>query len=58
MKHWTEETDWRRLSDVVADLKCRVDAAIAARDDFNGEAAHDDLIRAEWRLRQAERGKK
>ena len=58
MKHWSEETNWQRLSEVVANLKARVDDAIARRDDFNGEAEHDELIRAEHRLRMAERGRK
>jgi len=57
MKNWSEDTDWQRLSDVVARLKARVDDAIAARDEFTGETAHHDLICAEWRLRQAERGR-
>ena len=55
MKHWSEETKWQPLAAVVAKLKARVDAAIAARDEFTAEAAHDDLVSAEWRLRQAER---
>lgn len=55
MKHWSEETNWQRLSEVVDRLKEQVNAAIEARDDFAGEAAHDDLVSAEWRLRQAER---
>ncbi len=55
MKHWSEDTNWQRLSVVVDRLKELVDAAIAARDDFTGEAAHNDLVAAEWRLRQAER---
>lgn len=54
-RHWTEDTNWQRLGDVVAELRAKVDAAIAARDEDAGQAAHDDLIRAEWRLRQAER---
>ena len=54
-RHWTEDTNWQRLSDVVARLRVQVNAAIAARDNDAGQAAHDDLIRAEWRLRQAER---
>ena len=55
MKHWSEETNWKRLDAVVARLKAKVNAAIEARDNFSGEAAHDDLVAAEWRLRQAER---
>lgn len=55
MKHWSEETNWQRLGDVVARLKDKVNAAIAAYDNDAGEAAHEDLVAAEWRLRQAER---
>ena len=55
MKHWSEETNWQRLSDVVDRFKAKVNAAIAARDDATGEAAHEDLVAAEWRLRQAKR---
>ena len=53
--HWREDTDWQRLGDVVARLKGDVEAAIEARDESAGAAAHDDLISAEWRLRQAGR---
>lgn len=52
---WREDTDWLRLGDVVAALKAKVERAIAERDEAAGAAAHDDLISAEWRLRQAER---
>lgn len=55
MKHWSEETNWERLDAAVARLKAKVNDAIEARDNFAGEAAHDDLVAAEWRLRQAER---
>jgi hypothetical protein len=55
VKHWSEETNWQRLSDVVQALKARVEKAIVDRDDFDGEAAHNDLTSAEWRLCQAER---
>jgi hypothetical protein len=30
-KHWSEETNWQRLGDIVASLKDRVDDAIARR---------------------------
>ena len=53
--HWRDDTDWQRLSDVVARLKARVEDAIAARDDFEGGLAHADLLDAEHRLRMAER---
>ncbi len=55
MKQWLEETNWQRLSVIVDQIKARVDDAIARRDDFDGDAAHDDLISAEHRLRMAER---
>jgi hypothetical protein len=54
-KHWSEETDWQRLSDIVARLKGAVDAGIFDGDEFAAEVAHDDLISAEHRLRMAER---
>lgn len=53
--HWREDTDWLRLGDAVAAIKAKVDRAIVERDEAAGAAAHDDLISAEWRLRQAER---
>ena len=56
-KNWQDDTDWLRLGDVVSGLKARVEQAIQERDEENGKAAHDDLIRAEWRLRQAKRGR-
>ncbi len=58
MKHWTEETNWKPLSDVVERLKRDVERAYyECRDDDAGEL-HDDLTSAEWRLRQAERKRK
>ena len=54
-RHWSEETCWQPIAEVVERLKARVDAAIAARDDAAGDAAHEELIRAEHRLRMAER---
>jgi len=53
--HWSEDTNWQRLGEVVNRLKAKVDQAVAARDDFTGDQAHADLVSAEWRLRQAER---
>ena len=52
--NWREDTDWLRLGVVVTDLKARVERAIAQRDEEAGSASHDDLISAEWRLRQSE----
>lgn len=53
--HWREDTDWLRLDAVVAGLRARVERAIAERDEEGGASAHDDLVSAEWRLRQAGR---
>lgn len=57
MKHWSEETGWQPLSVAVARLKRKVEAAYYYGRDDEADAAHDDLVRAEWRLRQAERRK-
>ncbi len=55
MRHWRESTDPATLRDAVARLKrdCEV-AYYFCRDDEAGQA-HEDLVAAEWRLRQAER---
>lgn len=55
MKHWTEETDWKPLASVVDALKRKVEAAYYRCDEAEANAAHDDLVSAEWRLRQSER---
>lgn len=56
-KHWSEETGFEPLKDAVARLKTKVERAyFECRDDGAG-AAHDDLTSAEWRLRQADRGR-
>lgn len=57
MLHWMDETRWQPLSEIVARLKRRVEAAIEAGDSFEGELAHDELTAAEHRLRMAERSK-
>ena len=54
-KHWSDETRWKPLSEAVADLKRKVEAAYYACDEQTANDAHDDLVSAEWRLRQAER---
>ena len=55
MTHWRDSTDTRTLRDAVAALKRVVEAAYwDCRDDDAG-SAHDDLLTAEWRLRQSER---
>lgn len=54
MKHWSEETNWVPLKMAVIALKTKVERAYyESRDDDAGQA-HDDLVAAEWRLRQAE----
>lgn len=55
MRHWREATDRKTLAEAVDRLKRSVEAAIYTRDDFTADLAHQDLIAAEWRLRQAER---
>ena len=55
---WRDDTDWLRLGIVVAGLKRKVEAAIAARDERAGTEAHADLLCAEWRLQQAGRRRK
>lgn len=56
-RHWSEDTDWQRLGDVVERLKRRVEDAWYRCDEQAADEAHDDLTSAEWRLRQAERGR-
>lgn len=53
--NWRDSTDWQSLGSVVAGLKRRVEAAYHASDADTAGEAHDDLVAAEWRLRQAER---
>lgn len=55
MKSWRESCDWQHLSNVVAKLKRDVEAAYFQCREADADAAHDDLLSAEWRLRQAER---
>lgn len=57
-RHWTEDTRWQPLGAVVQRLKRRVDRAIAAGAEFEGGLVHQDLVEAEWRLRQAERNRR
>jgi hypothetical protein len=51
MTHWSDETAWQRLSDVAAQVEA---AYVAGRDD-EADAAHDDLVSVEHRMRMAER---
>jgi hypothetical protein len=55
MKHWSDETRWQPLADVVATLKARVEAAYTTAHEDDLDAAHDELVTAEHRLRMAER---
>lgn len=55
MKHWSESTDWRILSHAVHTLRLKVEASYYACEDEEAGSAHDDLVSAEWRLRQAKR---
>lgn len=55
MKHWRESTDHHVIYSAVKELKQMVEAAYYECRDDDAGYAHDDLICAEWRLRQAER---
>lgn len=52
---WKESTDEYRLIEVVSWLKIIVEAAYYFSADDLASDAHDDLIIAEWRLRQSQR---
>lgn len=56
MKNWRKETNWKPSSDAVAELKIKVEAAYYASDEDKANSAHDDLVSAEWQLKQAGRG--
>lgn len=57
-RHWSEETSFVRLGEIVARLKGDVERAYNARREEEGADAHDALVSAEWRMRAAEkRGK-
>lgn len=55
MRHWRDATDKETLRDAVARLKRACEAAYYFSQDEVAGHAHDDLVAAEWRLRQAER---
>ncbi len=55
MKHWRESTDRETLRAAVEGLKRSCETAYHFCQDDAAEEAHDDLVAAEWRLRQAER---
>ncbi len=55
MKHWSDETNWVPLKLAVMALKTKVERAYYESRDADAGQAHDDLVAAEWRLRQAER---
>lgn len=54
-KHWSEETNWKRLGDLVRAQKQAVEAAHHECREDDADEAHDDLLCMEWRLRAAER---
>ena len=53
--NWQQETRPQPLSAAVAILKARVETAYHQCRDEDAEAAHEALVSAEWRLRQAEK---
>jgi hypothetical protein len=55
MKHWSDETRWQSLAEVVAGLKAKVEAAYRSGHEDDADAAHDDLVAVEHRLQMAER---
>jgi hypothetical protein len=55
MKHWSDETRWQPLAEVVAGLKAKVEAAYATAQEADLDAAHDELVAVEHRLRMAKR---
>jgi hypothetical protein len=54
-RHWSEETSFVRLGEIVARLKGDVERAYNARQEEAGADAHDALVSAEWRMRVAEK---
>ena len=54
-KHWRESTDHGALSAAVHTIKRDLEAAYYECRENDCDDLHDDLICAEWRLRQAER---
>jgi hypothetical protein len=55
MKHWSDETRWQSLTEIVAGLKAKAEAAYREGRDADADAAHDELTSVEHRLRMAER---
>ena len=52
---WCTSTDPSILGRAVKRLKARVEWAYHFSQEDKASAAHDDLVAAEWRLRQAQR---
>lgn len=55
MKHWTDETRWQPLAEIVAGMTAAIEAAYATAHEDDLDAAHDEMVAAEHRLRMAER---
>lgn len=55
MKSWRDSTDVAELRAAVVALKLAVEEACFECRDNDASDAHEDLIAAEWRLRQAEK---
>ena len=53
-KHWSVETKAKPLQAAVILLKVKFERAYHQSRENDAEAAHEDLISAEWRLRQAQ----
>lgn len=58
MKHWSDETRWQPISAAVHRLKRKVEEAYYYCREDEADAAHDELVGAEHRLRMAERRRK
>lgn len=55
MTAWSDETRWQKLADVAARLKAQAEAAWRAGPGEDADAAHDDLVAVEHRMRMVER---
>jgi outer membrane murein-binding lipoprotein Lpp len=55
MKNWRDATDATTLRAAVERLKRDCETAFYSCQEEDANAAHDDLVAAEWRLRRAER---
>lgn len=55
MKHGSQSTDFQHISIAVASLKQNVQRAYHECREGGAADAEDDLVSAEWQIRQAER---